>query len=195
MIIAYLDKGIKNISTEAQKELLSTYAQNKGLKIDIFLADESILNMGKNFQTAGHIFLVANVVSLGDSLKEIAESIKGFILKKNSLVCVHGNLIFEPNKDCEKLLQGIEMAVGIRASLCSIITRKVLQKRRSNGQKLGRAFGAQSKNSILQLKGKFIMQALAQGRTKADIARELNVSWRAIYNVQKQIPTVSSITQ
>ncbi len=186
MIIGYLDKCPKNIEIKAQKALLNAYAKERGLKIEIFLSEENISNLESLTPTGGHELLVANVVSLGDSLKSITQNISRLLEKNNKLYIVHENLSFEPNKASNEFIKGLEMAADIRSSMNSIITRNVLHEKRASGQKLGRAFGVKNKKSILNQSGEFIMRSLAQGRTKADIARELNVSWRAVYNVQKQ---------
>lgn len=186
MIIGYIDKNYKNIKSELQKELIENYAHEHNLTIDVYFAHESIHDLSKSLQTNGHTLIVANVVSLGDSLKAITQSIKDLLEKGNTIHCTIEDFTLEPNQSFQELLKGLEMAADIRSSMNSIITRNVLHEKRANGQKLGRAFGIKNKKSILNQSGEFIMQALAQGRTKADIARELNVSWRAVYEVQKQ---------
>ena len=186
MVIGYIDGSFKNVQKDKQQELLKAYARKLGLTIDVYFTEGNISQLSANIQTGGHTLIVANVVSLGDSLKTITQNIKDFVSKGNTIYFVSERLKFQPDEATAELIKGLELAANIRSSMNSIITKNVLHEKRAKGQKLGRAFGTQNKKSILKDRGDFIMKALSEGRTKADIARELNISWRAVYNVEKQ---------
>lgn len=183
MVIGYLDNNEKNIDITEQQKLLFSYAESSSLTVDLILSDNTIKNLPIKLKTGGHILLVANVLALGDSLTEIIDSIEQQNTLHNTVVCVMEKLAFTPTERAQDIITGLKLANDIRSSLTSIVTKKVLQQRKAEGQKLGRAFGAVSRKTIASEHREHILQSLDRGLSKAAIARTLHISPRSVYNV------------
>jgi DNA invertase Pin-like site-specific DNA recombinase len=185
MIIGYLDNSKNNISTEEQQALLNRYASEKSLKIDLVLHGEDIAEALASVQSKNHILLVANVLAWGDSLNQITENIIKFKEREMTIISVSGNIELASDNVTRDFIHGMRFAAEIRSLLTSSTTKRVLQEKRANGQKLGRAFGARNKNTIATKHGEFMRNAHANGMNMAEISRQLNISYRSVFNYFK----------
>lgn len=184
MIIGYLDKKDKNIDTQKQQVILSDYAENHSMPIDLMLSGDSIDSLKDNIKTKGHTLLIANVLALGDSLNQIIDSIEILSSNGHSIISVTDKISFS-NKKTQSLIKGLRLACDIRSSLASITTCSVLNQKKASGQKLGRCFGSKNRNSAAKKYKEIVLKELAEGKSKSSIARQLKISARTIYNILK----------
>ena len=185
MIIGYLDKKDKNIKIEEQENIISDYAQNHFMSVDLILSAENIASLKEQVKTNGHTFLIANVLALGNSLDQIIDNIELLNDNGHTIICIVENFSFIPNQETKSIIKGLRLAYDIRSSLTSITTCKVLASKKASGQKLGRAFGSTNRDSIKKKYKDIILKALAEGRSKSSIARQLQISARSVYNISK----------
>lgn len=82
MILCYLDTSEKNISIDVQQKIVVDYA-TKYKNIEIFIKDSDISFLIKSLTENKNTILLANVVCLGKTLKEIRDNIDKLV--KNSV--------------------------------------------------------------------------------------------------------------
>ena len=185
MIIGYLDKKDKNIKIEEQENIISDYAQNHSMSVDLMLSAENIALLKEQVKTNNHTILIANVLALGDSLDQIIDNIESLNGKGHTIISVVEDFSIIPNQETRSIIKGLRLAYDIRSSLTSITTCKVLASKKAGGQKLGRAFGSTNRDSIQKKYKDIVLKALAEGRSKSSIARQLQISTRSVYNISK----------
>ena len=186
MIIAYLDRNPKNISVDAQRSLIESYAKNKKVSEVVFIENNDICtfkNMGKKEQT----LVVANMACLGSNLEKIKDSLFSITAQKMNLISIEEGYELYSKKSAD-LLKGFEMAVDIKTRCNSLFMRNQLAQKRLNGGKLGRTVGAKNKRkSRCELNKDFIIQSLKNGLSKSAIARQVGVSTRTLYNFEQTL--------
>ena len=185
MIIGYLDRKDKNIKIEEQENIISDFAQSHSMSVDLMLSAENIASLKEQVKTNGHTFLIANVLALGDTLDQIIDNIEFLNSNGHAVISVVEDFSFIPNRETKSVIKGLRLAYNIRSSLTSITTCKVLANKKADGQKLGRAFGSTNRDSIKKKYKDIVLKALAEGRSKSSIARQLQISARSVYNISK----------
>lgn len=185
MIIGYLDRKDKNIKIEEQENIISNYAQSHSMSVDLMLSAENIASLKEQVKTNSHTILIANVLALGDSLDQIIDNIESLNGKGHTIISVVEDFSIIPNQETRSIIKGLRLAYDIRSSLTSITTCKVLANKKAGGQKLGRAFGSTNRDSIQKKYKDIVLKALAEGRSKSSIARQLQISARSVYNISK----------
>jgi DNA invertase Pin-like site-specific DNA recombinase len=186
VIISYVDTGKNNIPAEEQQTLLSDYVSEKEIKIDVTLQGEDIADVLSSVQSKNHTLLVANVLTLGDSLRKITENLVKLQKSEMTIVSIRGDLTLTPAEMSDDFIKGMFLAAEIRSLLTSAATKRVLHEKRANGKKLGRAFGSHNKNNIATKYGEFMRNAHANGMSMAEISRQLHISYRTVFNYLKQ---------
>lgn len=185
MIIEYLDQNEKNIDVKEQQSVLSNYARAHNLQIDLVLSGDSIKILKEQIKTNGHTILIANVLALGASLNQIIDNIEFLNNNGHSILSVVDDFSFIPNQETKSVIKGLRLAYNIRSSLTSITTCKVLANKKADGQKLGRTVGSTNHDSIKKKYKDIILKALAEGKSKRSIARQLQISDRTVYSISK----------
>lgn len=71
MLISYINTNPKNISAEEQTQMMDAFVKEHGFKIDMRYSARNIAELLLNIQSNSHTIIVANIVSLGESLAEI----------------------------------------------------------------------------------------------------------------------------
>jgi hypothetical protein len=98
VIISHVDTSKNNIKAEEQQALLADYVSEKSTKADVTLQGASIVSVLERIYSSNHTLLVANVLTLGDSLKEITENLIKLKEREMTIVSVKGNLTLTPTE-------------------------------------------------------------------------------------------------
>lgn len=185
MILGYLDRNGKNLDVETQRQQIIRYAEDNNLKIDIFVQETDICTLHTRLGTYNHILIIANIVALGISLPTIRENIAMFAEMNLTIVSVKEGFIWQ-SEDLTAIQQGLEVAINIRNSLSSIVTRRALAECKSQGMKLGRK--ARNKKRVFDGREEEIRKKLAKGVTKVQIAKDFGVAQGTLYAFLKSHP-------
>lgn len=133
MIVGYLDISENNVSRQEQQILLQDYACSTRCRIDVFHCDSDIRNLYQTLQSGRHTVLVANIVSLGSSLRDIRNNLQFIVDNGLSLVSVKEDYTARPNQKTMDILQGFDLALNMRKSMQSIITANSLNRKKAAG--------------------------------------------------------------
>lgn len=186
MIAGYLDQNDKNISVDQQRHILEQYATKKHYHIDMFLSATDIKNSEQLCFSSLHTLLIANIVCLGVSLRQIKDGIKFITDNGITLISIRENCRITPGFEAETLLKYLDLSIKFRSSLISITTGKVLAGKKDSGKKLGRKPGSSGSKKISEEKTAFIISRLLSGVSKGQTAKELGVSRVTLFKFIKK---------
>ncbi len=188
MILCYLDTSSKNISIERQQEIVSAYAA-KHENIEIFFKDNDISALINALTAQKNTILLANVVCLGKSLKEVRDNIDRLTQKQCTLVLISEKQTISSD-NAANIIQGLDYALNIRNSLSSILTKKALADKKANGQILGRI--TRNKKRLLDDKIDEILLRKNKGETNLQIAQALGVTPSTLYSFYLRHPEIKT---
>lgn len=191
MIVGYLDISENNVSRQEQQILLQDYACSTRCRIDVFHCDSDIRNLYQTLQSGRHTVLVANIVSLGSSLRDIRNNRQFIVDNGLSLVSVKEDYTARPNQKTMDILQGFDLALNMRKSMQSIITANSLNRKKAAGITLGRRFGSRNKKRRLDDRREDICQMLTDGISCTQTARQLGVSRATLYDFLHRHPEIA----
>lgn len=191
MIVGYLDISENNVSRQEQQALLQDYARSARCRIDTFHCDSDIRNLYQTLQSGRHTVLVANIVSLGSSLRDIRNNLQFIVDNGLSLVSVKEDYKARPNQKTMDILQGFDLALNMRKSMQSIITANSLNRKKAAGIALGRRFGSHNKKRRLDDRREDICQMLTDGISCTQTARQLGVSRATLYDFLHRHPEIA----
>ncbi len=190
MILCYLDTSEKNISIDVQQKIVVDYA-TKYKNIEIFIKDSDISFLIKSLTENKNTILLANVVCLGKTLKEIRNNIDKLVKKQCTIVLVSENRTISPKKNAKNVIQGLDYALDMRNSLSSIITKKALAEKKAQGFTLGRK--SRNRKRILDDKQDEIILRKLKGETNLQIAQALEVTPTTLYSFYRQHPEIKKL--
>lgn len=185
MILGYLDKSEKNIDVELQRQQITEYAADNDLTIDMFVQETNVSTIVSSLETVNHTLIIANIVALGASLPQIRENISKLGKLKLTLHSAKEGYVWNP-KDIQAIPKGLDLIISIRSSLSSVVTSKALAEKKSQGIRLGRK--TPNKKRVFDGKAEEIKQKLAEGLTKTQIAKDLDVSLGYLFTFLKCHP-------
>ena len=153
------------------------------MAVDVLL---SIVNVSQVFllQTIVNLF-VYDIACLGNKLKLIKDNIVWFTERGVSIFSAKEDYVFRPDTATKQLLDGVELALDMRKSMVSALTSKALDKVKRSGKKLGQKKGRRIRH-LLDGKEDKIRSLLRQKISKAEIARQMGVSYLTLFNFVKQ---------
>lgn len=192
MIVGYLDISENNVSRQEQQILLQDYACSTRCRIDVFHCDSDIRNLYQTLQSGRHTVLVANIVSLGSSLRDIRNNLQFIVDNGLSLVSVKEDYTARPNQKTMDILQGFDLALNMRKSMPVHHHGQFSEpqkSRRHNG--LGRRFGSRNKKRRLDDRREDICQMLTDGISCTQTARQLGVSRATLYDFLHRHPEIA----
>lgn len=190
MILCYLDTSEKNISIDVQQKIVVDYA-TKYKNIEIFIKDSDISFLIKSLTENKNTILLANVVCLGKTLKEIRDNIDKLVKKQCTIVLISENRTISPKKNAKNVIQGLDYALDMRNSLSSIITKKALAEKKAQGFTLGRK--SRNRKRILDDKQDEIILRKLKGETNLQIAQALEVTPTTLYSFYRQHPEIKKL--
>lgn len=187
MILGYLDTNPKNIDLERQRQQILQYATDNNLTLDIFVQDSDVRALNDRLETHHHTVIIANIVALGTSLFAIKESISLLEKLGLTLISTKEGYFWKPEK-MKTILTGIELAINIRNSLTSIVTRMALADKKAQGVILGRK--TRNKKRALDDKQDEIISRKLKGESNLKIAKALGVTPTTLYAFYRQHPEI-----
>ena len=104
------------IAADVQQKIVVDYA-TKYKNIEIFIKDSDISFLIKSLTENKNTILLANVVCLGKTLKEIRDNIDKLVKKQCTIVLVSENRTISPKKNAKNVIQGLDYALDMRNSL------------------------------------------------------------------------------
>ena len=194
MFIGYFDESKRNIAMDDQKSIVSSYINERKINLDIVLSSSDFSSIFENINTPKHTIIVPNIACLGNKLEDINDNFKKLIPLKLELISIKENLHLKSDENLLAMIEGINLAIKIRSSMTSTITRQALNKKREQGYKLGRDFGFKKKRYIWEGKEEEIKNKLMSGMSRLRTAKEVGISITSLYNYLKINPELKNIT-
>ena len=182
MNFAYIKINEPEEIIRAQKQAISAYARLNSLNIEDFL-------LASDFSCAESLpphstIIVSEIIRLGQTVGEIKNNLEQ-LLPQHKIISAAENLTCDFSAaDFPFIMQGINIALSLQKNVTSYSTRRKLSALKASGVKLGHPVGKKLKSKLAHHKAE-IKKLLADGISKAEIARRLNLSRASIYNFLK----------
>ena len=192
LYIGYFDINERNISLDEQRCVVSLYAKETNVNPDISFCSSDFKTIFSRVNSEGHTVIVPNIVCLGNKLEDIKDNLSMLFSKKLSLISIKEKFFLKPEKNIQLLIDGVNLAINIRASMVSTITKKALCDKKTSGAKLGFPLGQKKKNTITERNKHKISQMFHDGKSKQEIAKEIGCSISLIskyFQVNSQLKT------
>lgn len=183
----YFGNSMHNLSEKNKSFLVQKYA--------CFVKDFQILSVDendigsflKNVQRDSFLF-VSSVLNFGKTVKDIKQKLEQLNLKGVHVVFYDDGLEFLSNKDSKNIFLGMELALQMKSICNSHLMKNNIQRKKKNGERVGRQKGSKNKKpSLCELNKKFIVSALAKGMPKSQIATEVGVTTRILFNFEQKL--------
>lgn len=193
MFIGYFDESKTNITMDDQKSIVSSYINERKLTLDIIFSSSDFSSILENINTPKHTIIVPNIACLGNKLEKINDNFKKLIPLKLELISIKESLHLKSDENLSAMIEGIDLAIKIRFSMTSTITRQALHKKRAQGYKLGCDFGYKHKRYIWEGKEEEIKNKFLSGMTRQQTADEVGISITSLYNYRKLNPELKEL--
>lgn len=194
MIYAYIRVSTEKQNTQNQKFEIFNYTDNKNMSVDKWIVEtESGRKSYKNrklgniigFMDKGDILVTTEISRLGRSLTEIMTILNELIEKDCKVYTIKEGYELGNDINSKVLAFAFSLSAEIERQLISQRTKQALDRKKNEGQKLGRPFGSLSKNTKLTGKDDVIKEYLKKKVSKSAIARLLNVNRKTLHNYIK----------
>lgn len=133
----------------------------------------------------GDLIICTEISRLGRNLYMIMEILNLCMRKECRLYTVKEGYRLGDDIQSKVLAFAFGLSAEIERRLISARTREALARRKAEGKRVGRPEGSKSKVRLLDERKEEIMAWLAQGESKAAIARRLGVSRGTFYQWEK----------
>lgn len=189
MFIGYFDESKKNTAIDDQKSIVVSYINEHNLDVDIFFSSTDFSSIMDQINSKNHTIIVANIACLGNKLEKIKDNLENLMSQKLNLISVAEEMHLKSDDDTlSEAINGINLAIKIRSSMTSTVTKQALNKRREQGYKLGRDFGIKNKRYIWEGKEEEIKNKLLSGMSRLRTAKEVGISVVSLKNYLKLNP-------
>lgn len=128
----------------------------------------------------GDTVILTEISRLGRSMFIIMEAIEKFIQKGIKVIAIKEGFTLENNIQSKVLLFAFSLSAEVERDLLSERTKLGLARARKEGKQIGRRPGQKPKKYKLTGNLAYIKRELAKGRTRASLAKELEVEWRTL---------------
>lgn len=194
MFIGYFDESKKNIAIDDQKSIVMSYVNEHQMNVDIFFSSTDFSSIIDQINSENHTIIVANIACLGNKLEKIKDNLENLMSSKLDLISITEEMHLKSDSTLSEAIDGINLAIKIRSSMVSSITKQALNKKREQGYKLGRDFGFKNKQYIWEGKEEEIKNKLMSGMSRLRTAKEVGISIVSLYNYLKINPELKNIT-
>ena len=188
MFIGYFDESKKNIAIDDQKSIVMSYVNEHQMNVDIFFSSTDFSSIIDKINSENHTIIVANIACLGNKLEKIKDNLENLMSPKLDLISITEEMHLKSDDTLSEAIDGINLAIKIRSSMISTITKKALNRKREQGYKLGRDFGYKHKRYIWDGKEEEIIKKLKSGLSRLKTAKEVGISIVSLYNFLKLHP-------
>ena len=185
MIYAYLRVSTDKQDIDNQKYEILKFADSKNLKVQEWILETvsgtkkvSDRQLGQLLEKlkSHDILIVTELSRLGRSLMEVMSILHDLMQKPVKVFAIKNGYELADNIQSKVLAFGFSIAAEIEREFISSRTRAALQRRKSEGQRLGRPQGRLSKITKLTGKEETIQTLLNKKVSVSAIARILNVN-------------------
>ena len=181
----YFDESLSTMPKQKRDFLLKKYA----LQVDEvdFVCSKDKTVFFNSIENEKGFFFVSNLLNLGTSIDEVRMALKRLIDAGFFVVSLDEGFEFGSDETSLNILKGMEIAAYIKKTHKSIAMKSNIQKKREKGQKVGRVLGVKNKKpSLCEVYKDYIIQSLAKGISKTEIAKTVGVTSRTIFNFECQ---------
>lgn len=194
MFIGYFDETKRNITVEDQKSIVMSYVNEHQMNVDIFFSSTDFSSIIDQINSENHTIIVANIACLGNKLEKIKDNLESLMSQKLDLISITEEMHLKSDDTLSEAIDGINLAIKIRSSMLSTITKEALNRKREQGYKLGRDFGFKNKRYCWNGKEEEIKNKLLSGMPRLRIAKEVGISIVSLYNYLKLNPELKNMT-
>ena len=195
MIYGYIRVSSDKQTVENQRFEINNFCQKEQLHIDGWI--EETISGTKNYDKRelgrllrkvkkDDLIICAELSRLGRSLFMIMEILSLCMKKECKVWTIKDNYRLGDDIQSKVLAFAFGLSAEIERNLISQRTKEALALRKAQGIHVGRKYG--SKNSVYKLSGKerLVKEMLANGASKATIARKLHVDRTTLWRFLKQ---------
>lgn len=184
MIYGYIRVSTDMQTVENQRFEISRFCEREGLSVDEWVEetvsgakDPDKRKLGQLLErtVAGDMIISTELSRLGRSVFMLMDVLSGCMDKGVRVWTIKDNYRLGDDLQSKVLAFAFGLAAEIERDMISQRTRQALERRRAEGQVLGRPKGAVSRRVKLTGHEAEIRGMLAEGWTKADIARAYGV--------------------
>ena len=194
MIYGYIRVSTDHQTTLNQEFEITRFCQGKSMEISGWIR-ETISGtqaydkraLGKLLRRAGKgdLIICTEISRLGRKLYMIMEILSTCMNKGCQVWTVKEGYRLGDDIQSKVLAFAFGLSAEIERRLISARTREALARRKAEGKRVGRPEGSKSKVRLLDERKEEILAWLAQGESKAAIARRLGVSRGTFYQWEK----------
>ena len=190
MIYGYIRVSSDKQTVENQRFEIKKFCAEHSISIDGWIEETISGTKSYNKRALGKLLkrvkkndliICAELSRLGRNLFRIMEILNICMTKECRVWTIKDNYRLGDDIQSKVLAFAFGLSAEIERSLISQRTKEALARRRTEGIKLGRPRGRLNREVKLTTKKKYIMQQLANGVSKARIAKDLRVSRGTLY--------------
>lgn len=195
MIYGYIRVSTDKQTVKNQKMAIKQYAKRNRIH-NIIWYEETISGtksiekrkLGEllNVLQSGDTIIITELSRLGRSMFMIFDLIKIFFDRRIKVIAIKEGFELEDNMQSKVLIFAFGLSAELERSLLSERTKLGLARARKEGKQIGRRPGQKPKKYKLTGKLAYIKRELDKGRSRASLAKELNVEWRTLNTFLKR---------
>ena len=196
MIYAYCRVSTTHQTEENQHFVIEQYAKENNIQIDIWV--EETISSGKRLSErklgkliprlkSGDILITTEISRLARSLMELMGLLQICLEKDCQIWTLKENFRLGTDVQSKVLAFAFGLSAELSKSLLQARVRESLARLKANGKKLGRPFGARSRELKLAKYHDRLERMIKRGISKPQIAKKLGVHKCTIYNYLKKI--------
>ena len=133
---------------------------------------------------SGDLVIMTELSRLGRSLMMILDTLQYLLDKNVKVIAIKEGYELGDNIQSKVLAFAFGLSAEIERTLISERTKLGIERARKEGKQIGRPYGLKPRRK-LQSKISYIKKGRAEGKTKAQLARELGCSWHCLHNFMK----------
>ncbi len=196
MIYAYCRVSTTHQTEENQHFVIEQYAKENNIQIDIWV--EETISSGKRLSErklgkliprlkSGDILITTEISRLARSLMELMGILQICLEKDCQIWTLKENFRLGTDVQSKVLAFAFGLSAELSKSLLQARVRESLARIKAGGKKLGRPFGARSRELKLAKYHDRLERMIKRGISKPQIAKKLGVHKCTIYNYLKKI--------
>ena len=196
MIYGYIRVSTGKQTLENQKIEIKRYCKERRLHRIQWVAETvsgtrkpekrklgKLLEMAQN----GDIVVIAEISRLGRSMLMILDVLQAFLDKGVQVRAIKEGYELGDNIQSKVIAFAFGLSAEIERQLISERTKAGLIRAVKSGKKLGRPKGVKPSKYKLSGKGGYIRRERKNGKSKAELARELSVTWITLDKYMKKL--------
>ena len=196
MIYAYCRVSTSHQTEENQHFVIEKFATENNIHIDIWV--EETISSGQKLSKrklgklipklkSGDILITTEISRLARSLMELMGILQTCLEKDCQIWTLKENFRLGTDVQSKVLAFAFGLSAELSKSLLQARVRESLARLKANGKKLGRPFGARSRELKLAKYHDRLERMIKRGISKPQIAKKLGVHKCTIYNYLKEI--------